>query len=150
MARSFAKYPAKPTFAEFKEPLDASEYTRIKKATYTFCAPNVCHPNKNMNSQGQYLLNKYSNYLAFYPCINEIDKTQLYINLITKLDLTGTDIPVISYLNGGTYPVIINPLAIPYLSYNIDPSGKLFGNTPCGITNFEDYIFYNKQTDLPN
>lgn len=140
MSRPFAKYSAKATFAQFNEPTDSSEYIINKKAKYAFCAPNICHPNKNVYSESNLLLLKRANYLRFYPCkAAGIDKTQLYINLITKLDLSG-NIPVISDLSGNTYPVIINTTVTPYLKYNIDPSGYLFGNDVCGINNFENYI----------
>ena len=49
MSRPFAKYPAKPTFGQIKEPLDASEHILNKKTKYSFCTPNICHPNKNVN-----------------------------------------------------------------------------------------------------
>ena len=147
MSRPFAKYPAKPAFAQFNEPLDANEHIANKKIKYSFCSPNICHPNKNVYSQSNYLYLKRANNMAFYPCKNSIDKTQLYINLITKLDLgsnvDGVKIPVISDLDGNTSPVIIDDKVIPFLKYNIDPSGNLFGNSPCGITNFENYLVYD-------
>lgn len=141
MSRPFAKYPAKASFAQFKEPLEAGEYITDKKTKYTFCNPNICHPNKNIGSQSNFLNLRRANKLAYYSCVNSIDKTQLYINLITKLDLT--DVPVIADLSGNTYPVNIQPTITPFLKYNIDPSGNLFGNTICGINNFENYLTYN-------
>lgn len=151
MSRPFANYSANVTFSQIFEPLDASEYIRNKKAKYTFCSPNICHPNKNIYSQSNYLLLKRANNLAFYPCINEIDKTQLYINLLTKLDLSY-NFPVISNINGGTYPVEIDPTSTtpPYLVYNVDPSGNLFGNDQCGPLNFENYLVYNPPSNPEN
>ena len=147
MSRPFAKYSAKSTFAQFKEPLDANEYINNKKIKYTFCNPNICHPNKNVYSQSNYLNLRTANNIAFDSCIDSIDKSQLYINLITKLDLSsnipGTKIPIISDLSGNISPVIIDKTAIPFLKYNVDPSGILFGNTPCGINNWQNYIVYN-------
>lgn len=142
MSRPFAKYPAKPTFAEINESINASDYIANKKTKYTFCSPNICHPNKNIYSQSNYLLLKRANNLGFYPNTNSIDKTQLYINLITKIDLSE-NIPVISDLTGNVSPVIIDTNLTPFLNYNIDPSGVLFGNTPCGINNYENFILYN-------
>lgn len=141
MSRPFAKYPAKPTFGVFKEPKNASDYIINKKTQYTFCNPNICHPNKNIGSQSNFLILKQANRLKYYPCLNTINKSQLYINLITKLDLT--DVPVIEDLSGNTYPVNIDPTVTAFLKYNIDPSGNLFGNTQCGINNFENYLRYN-------
>jgi len=97
--------------------------------------------NKNLYSQSNYLMLKKERILTSNPC-NEIDPTQLYINLITKLDLSD-NIIVVTDLSSNDYPVQINKTATPYLEYNIDPSGSLFGNTVCGINNFENFIVYN-------
>ena len=61
----------------------------------------------------------------------------LNINLITKLDLTN--VPVIQNFINNDIPTTIVLTSIPYLEYNIDPSGNLFGNTICGINNYEKY-----------
>ena len=140
----FNSYKAKPTFAEYKEPSIASDYIAIKKAKYSFCKPNICHPNKNIDSQSNLLMLRKANKLAYYPCVNEFDNTQLYLNLFTKLQL-DPDIDVVNY--GPTEPpaspyYITPPTGVePYNYYNIDPSGNLFGNTVCGLNNWENYIF---------
>jgi hypothetical protein len=141
MSRPFAKYPAKPAFGQINEPLEAGEYIQNKKTKHTFCTPNICHPNKNVYSQSNLLALKRNN-LAFNPCENSFNPAQLYSNLYSELDLSG-NIPVISDLSGNTYPVSISTNVIPYLTYNIDPNGNLFGDTVCGINNFEQYIVYN-------
>jgi hypothetical protein len=142
MSRPFAKYPAKPTFAQINEPIEAGEYIQNKKTKYTFCTPNICHPNKNVYSQSNLMALKRANNLAFNPCENSFNSAQLYSNLYSQLDLSG-NIPVISDLSGNTYPVSISTTATPYLTYNIDPCGNLFGDTVCGINNYEQYIVYN-------
>jgi len=143
MSRPFANNNAKPTFAEINKPQDAGSYILNKKIKFSFCKPNVCHPNKNIGSQSNYQNLIKANTLRFYPCLNSIDKTQLYINLITQLNLNEIDTPIISYLNGNTYPVDINTsLTTPFTTYNIDPSGVLFGNTTCGINNYINYMEY--------
>ena len=146
MSRPFTNYTAKPTFAEVNEPLNAGDYIYKKKTKYTFCAPNICRPNKNIKSYDKYYGLKSANKLAFYPCLNyDNSKTQLYSNLYTKLDLQvlNGNTPIISDLNGGDYPVLIDTTVQPYLKYNIDPSGNLFGNSPCGIDNFLNYVVYD-------
>jgi hypothetical protein len=151
MSRPFAKNSAKSAFAQFKEPLDGGDYISIKKTKYSFCKPDYCHPNKNLYSQSNYMMLKRANNLATNPC-DYIDHTQLYMNLITKLDLTDVN-PVISDLSGNTYPAVINTNVEPYLTYNIDPNGYLFGNTLCGIDNYQNYIVYNppsKNTNTDN
>ena len=69
----------------------------------------------------------------------------MYSNLYTKLDLSvlRENTPIISDLNGGTYPVTIDTTVQPYLKYNIDPSGNLFGDSPCGIDNYLDYVVFD-------
>jgi hypothetical protein len=144
MSRSFTNYPAKPSFVQVKEPLDASAYIKAKKSKYTFCQPNICHPNKNVYSQSNLLLLREANALTFYPCA-QFDMTQLFINLYTKLDLTDLsgNTPIISDLSGNTFPIIIDDYVTPFLKYNIDPSGVLFGNDICGINNYLNYVSYD-------
>jgi hypothetical protein len=146
MSRPFTNYTAKPTFAQVNKTLNAGQYTSMKKTKYTFCTPNICHPNKNMKSYDNYHGLKTANTLAFYPCsyLNN-SKTELYSNLYTKLDLLvlKDNTPIISDLNGGTYPVLIDTTVQPFLKYNIDPSGNLFGNSPCGINKFLNYVVYD-------
>lgn len=151
MSRPFSNYSAKPTFAQVNEPVDAGQYIITKKTKYSFCQPNICHPNKNVYSQSNLLMLKAANTMKFYPS-NDFDKNQLYINLYTKLnlsDLSG-NIPVISDLSSNIFPVIINTSVTPYLTYNIDPSGVLFGNTPCGINNYVNYLTFDTSLNLIN
>jgi hypothetical protein len=143
MSRPFSHYSAKSSFANVNEPLDASSYTEKKRLKSTFCQSDLCYPNKNMGSQSNFLFLRSTN-STFNPCVN-FDKTQLYINLYTKLDLSDLsgNTPVISDLSGNTFPVIIDTSVTPYLKYNIDPSGVLFGNNTCGIDNYLNYVKYD-------
>ena len=141
MARSFKNIPGRPTFGVFEEPLEASEYIYNKKARATFCRPNNCTSKLKVGSSSNLLLFNRSTRLAFYPCKNIINKANLNINLITELDLT--DIPVMLDFSGNQIPCPITNDAIPYLDYNIDPCGNLFGNTICGVNNFTNYIKYD-------
>jgi hypothetical protein len=115
-SRPFAKNTGKTTFGNFVENKTAGDYIYNKK----FKTINNCCVTNDM----------YFN------------KSNLNINLITKLDLT--DVPVISN-NSGESPTTldISDNVIPYLNYRIDPSGLLFGNTVCGLYNFENYLSYN-------
>jgi hypothetical protein len=141
MARSFKTYPGRPTFEVFNEPLDAGEYIKNKRAIATFCGANVCKPSRAVNTQSNLLLLNRANYLNYYSCGN-IDTTNLYINLLTTLDLS--DVPVIQS-NTAPFisPTTITSSATAYTSYVVDPSGNLFGNTTCGINNYENYLVYN-------
>ena len=150
MSRPFSHNSAKSSFAQVKEPVEASTYTQTKKAKYTFCQPNICHPNKNVYSQSNLLLLREANNLTFYPC-KQFDKTQLYTNLYTKLDLSDLsgNTPVISDLSGNDFPVTIDTSVTPYLKYNIDPSGVLFGNDICGINNWLNFVTYDISSKPP-
>lgn len=147
MSRPFSHYSAKPTFAQVNESMDANEYIKIKKAKYSFCNPNICHPNKNVYSESNKLLLNTSNNLLFYPNNNTFDKTQLYVNLYTELQLNNKVYPIINI--DGTSPVIGYNLDQAY-NYIIDPNGNLFGNDKCGINNFINYMKYDTSCNLIN
>lgn len=146
MAHSFKTYPARPTFGVLNAPLDAGEYIKNKRAIATFCSANVCKPSRAVNTQSNLLMLNKANYLNFYQA-QDINKTNLYINLLTTLDLSG--VPVLqNNLSPFTVPAtLIDPDSLtvldPFQLYLIDPSGNLFGNTTCGIYNFENYLVYN-------
>jgi hypothetical protein len=66
------------------------------------------------------------------------NKNNLISSLYTELSLPN--VPVVSDLATGTTPAKIDPIVeAPYLFYNVDASGKLFGNTRCGIANYLNY-----------
>lgn len=146
MAHSFKSKSGKSAFGVFSEPLEAGEYIYNKKARTTYCVDN-CIPKLKVNTESNLMLYKRANKLKFYPCKNLINKANLNINLITKLDLK--DVPVIADLSGNV-PTIIEQNAIPYLEYNIDPSGNLFGNTICGINNYVQYMVYDTSYNITN
>jgi hypothetical protein len=147
-SRPFAQNSGKRTFGNFFENQTAGDYILNKKAKTTFCNPNICPitSNKTVQNESDLLLLKKSIYFTTYGNSVFFNKNNLNINLITKLNLT--DVPVISNKKTGITPTTIDLSAsiIPYLSYNIDPSGLLFGNTFCGINNFENFIVYNCPT----
>ena len=141
MAHTFKTYPGRPTFEVYNEPLDAGEYIKNKKALTTFCSANVCKPSRKVNTQSNMLLLNRANYLNYYSCGN-IDTTNLYVNLLTTLDLN--EVPVIQDNNAPFItPTPISASTTVYTNYIIDPSGNLFGNTTCGVNNYENYLVYN-------
>ena len=142
---------ANKAFGVFLESQDAGEYIINKKAKTTFCVPNNCVPSvRNGGNESDYLLFNRSVKLQIYPCQNLINKSNLNINLITKLDLSANYVRVIQNFNGNP-PAIINQnnTTPPYNYLNIDPSGNLFGNSPCGLDGFENYLVYNPPTNKP-
>jgi hypothetical protein len=142
MARPFKNTSsANKAFGTFNEPQEAGEYIYNKKARATFCVANRCAPSIKVGTESNRLLFNRSNKLNMYPCVNTINNANLNINLITKLDLK--DVTVVEDFSGNVVPSTINVTSIPYLSYNIDPSGNLFGNSQCGINNYVKYMVYN-------
>jgi hypothetical protein len=142
MAHSFKTNSGRNTFGTFKEPSDAGDYILNKKAKATYCKPNVCTSNKYVGSESNLLTLKKANYLAFYSCRNNINRANLNINLITKLNLNN--VPVIENMSFES-PTTFSSTSTenPYLYYTIDPSGNLFGNTTCGQNNYVNYQEYN-------
>jgi hypothetical protein len=128
---------ANKAFGQFHEPNSAQDYILNKKAKTTFCGANMCTPSITVNTQGNLLLLKKSNALKYYNCINSFNKANLNINLLTKLEVST---PVL------TPSSIVEPNPVPpYLYYTIDPSGVLFGNTPCGLNNYVSFMLYNNE-----
>ena len=80
---------------------------------------------------GDYINNKKT---KLYLHHNTFNKTNLNRNLVTKLNLSN--VTVIESI----------PPSEPYLAYNIDPDGELFGNSVCGLNNYVNYLEYNPQT----
>jgi hypothetical protein len=140
MAHSFKTTSGSKAFGGFNKQIDAGEYIHKKKAKVACCFLNKCNTNVKVGSQSNKLSLEQSTRLCVRPCVNYIDKTDLYINLITTFDLK--DVPVILDVSGSVCPTSINQETLPYVQYNIDPSGNLFGNTVCGLNNFVNYMVY--------
>lgn len=144
MSHSFKSYPAKPCFAQFKEPTNSSDYITQKKIQNLFKSFHTipCYSKcKKPTNSSDYIIQKKIQYSFYHP--NEINKNQLYINVITKLQLNN-DIPVIIDNTNGISPSLINLTQNPTTRYTIDPDGILFGNNICTINNWENYVVYNK------
>jgi hypothetical protein len=145
LSNSFNISSAKSAFNNIKQTNDAGDYIINLKAKTSFCNSNPCFPNKYFKSQDNFILQKKA-YLFCNNYSKNFNKTNLYINLYTKLDLSG--VPVISDLSSNITPEPINYNDIQYLKYNIDPSGLLFGNNICGINNYIHYVIPN--TNITN
>lgn len=55
-------------------------------------------------------------------------------------------VPIIADLSGNTFPVTIDTTVEPFLKYVIDPEGALFGNSPCGIDNYREFVVLDAKT----
>lgn len=132
---------ANKAFGTLSESQTSGDYINNKKARISYCNSNTCIPYQNLASSNNLLLYKRAKKLLVYPCLNSINKANLNINLISKLDLSG--VPVIQNYANNSVPSTIKTTSIPFLDYHIDPSGNLFGNTICGTNNFEHYMVYD-------
>jgi hypothetical protein len=70
----------------------------------------------------------------------------LVSGLYTKLDLNNVDVIASNTTPFGSPTPISVASTTPYLDYRIDPSGKLFGNTICGLNNFINYKVGNNSS----
>ena len=135
MSRSFN---GKKSFGCFKESKTSGDYIDKLKTKSMFC--NVGIKNKVKNQSELNLLRH-----AKLSCPDSINTTNLNINLISRLDLSGVSVIVNS--DGSSPPTPINlptqlHIDTPYLQYVIDPDGELFGNTPCGTNNFTLFMVF--------
>ena len=146
MAHSFKTTSGKSAFGVFSEPQTAGDYLYNKKAKATFCIANKCAT--RVNSESNLLLLNRAKKLKYYPCQNYFNKANLNVNLISKLDLK--DVPVVSNIDTNISPTTITKNNIPFLDYNIDPNGFLFGNTICGVNNYVSFMIYNSPYKTKN
>jgi hypothetical protein len=123
MSNSFKSINGKRTFDGFKESSSSSDYINKKKARQMFCNANS---KTKVISHGDLQLLRLSKY---YCCPDPIDTTNLNINLITRLDLSGVS-------------VIVTNTRENVSSYTIDPNGDLFGNTLCGLNNYTRFMTF--------
>ena len=143
MSRQFKSYMGKNTFGVLKESQEAGKYTLNKKALASFCPPKICI---SKETQSNRLLLRQANRIYYSSCHNPYNKANLNINLVTILDLSG--VPVIQQNNPYAIPAELDVTLKPYIAYTIDPSGNLFGNTTCGINNFEKYMVYDVSNNI--
>ena len=140
MSRAFSGNNGNSAFGKAQGSLNVSDYISSKKAKYINYPNRSCNSNRNVFSQSNQILQKKVSIMKYNPFVN-FNKSNLYINLYTKLDLTDV-CPIYSDLSGcntdinGTTPLDI-------YEYEIDTSGNLFGNTTCTINNFVNYMVYN-------
>lgn len=151
MAYSFTNNSGIKTFGVHKEPLQAGEYILSKKSLTTFCGANKCNTSYGITKNGKVdtqsnllMLNRANNIKYYTP--NNVKNGNLYINLITKLNVKN--VPVIC--NNTSPNLYESPVSLsktstnpPYINYQVDPSGNLFGNTTCGLNRYLSYLIYN-------
>lgn len=153
MAHAFKIIPAKPTFGTLRQNTFQSDYITNKKSRLAYCnAPDKCAKNSssynemNLLNNGRRLSYKYLANNRLIP----FNKYNLIAGLYSKMDLEN----VCTLING--FPcnnidtscaacknaVSIDTSSTVPLNWTntVDPVGALFGNTPCGIENFTNYM----------
>jgi len=140
MVYSNTLYPAKPTFKSNRESTDTGLYIANKNASTTFCNSFACYPKNTRNglTYNQLYLLRNASTIKKNICKPSFNTNDLNINLFTKMNLQN--VCVISNTSTGTCASFINPTANFNLTYTIDPSGVLFGNTECGVNNYENFL----------
>ena len=148
MAHSYNSSSGKASFGVFSEPQNASEYINNKKNKTAFCNANNCNLGRKNITKPNLLLINQSKKTIINSYENALNNSNLNINLITKLDLLN--VPVIRDFSTNDVPTVINNDIdnYPYLEYDLDPSGNLFGNNICGINNYVNYLVYNPSPKL--
>ena len=148
MAFAFKTPQARPTFGVYNESLYAGEYIFKKKARTTFCNSNLCPGGPIVSSQGELLLLNKAKRLDNFCSNTPFNKTNLNINLITVLDLSGCCTVQTNIISPETQNCSVTipppPLSDPFfVDYTIDPNGCLFGETLCGANNYLQNLVYN-------
>jgi hypothetical protein len=130
------------TFGQSSTNQTAGDYISNKKAQATFCNSKICLPKTPTSNQSNYLLLKKANYIRYSGATNPHgeNKNDLASGLTTTIDLLN--VPVIQN-NAGESPTTISTSSVPYLTYVIDPSGVMFGNTICGLNDINNFRIIN-------
>jgi hypothetical protein len=139
--RLFPTPPARSAFGVNTAVQDAGDYISNKLTRHSFCNISLCKPANRLVSQSDLLRLRKSNYLYNKCRSRAFNKSNLNVNLFTKMDLNG--VKVIADSKTGQSPTQIKLTSIPYIDYTIDPCGVLFGNTTCGINNYQNFVVYN-------
>lgn len=129
----------KQTFGQFSSSQTAGDYISTKKAKSTYCNSKICFPKTPTSNQSDYLLLKNANYIRYSTTQGE-NKNNLVSGLTTTIDLLH--VPVIQN-TAGVSPATISTSSIAYLTYAIDPSGVMFGNTICGLNDINNFRIIN-------
>jgi hypothetical protein len=156
MAHAYTIYPAKPAFGNFAKHLSYSEVMANKRANHIYYN---CKRTNRIDSQGELMaIRKITTQACASGCdVLPFNKSNLQVNLITQLDLSGIVILELTSeyqaaLNAAaltnTPPVFtpskIDPTLKPiYSYYTIDPGNRLTGNTPCAIQKYVNYMILN-------
>ena len=129
-------------FGQPSTTLNASDYISNKKSNLILCNSRMCLPKTPTINQSNYLLLKKANYIKYSNATNPqgSSKNCLASGLTTTIDLLNVSV---IQNNAGTSPATISTSSVPYLTYAIDPSGVMFGNTICGLNDVNNFRIIN-------
>jgi outer membrane protein assembly factor BamB len=145
MSRLFQPISAKPTFGILQKNNYASDYTKklklrqefsysIKNQTRNNLSNNQILDLKNCQLKDDIIFNKP--YLDKTSLIAGLYSEENLENIVTLSDSSQTNTPS---------NITIDISNIPFYNYyNIDPNGLLFGNTPCGLNNYINFMQINE------
>jgi len=147
MAHAYTIYPAKPAFGNYTKHLSYADVVANKRANHIYYN---CERTNRIRSQGELMaIRKITSQICANGCnVLPFNKSNLQVNLITELDLSGIVILALNSDLQETTPVIapakIDPTLRPiYSYYTIDPENRLTGNTPCAIQKYVNYMILN-------
>jgi len=142
MSRLFQPIPAKPAFGVLQKNEYASDYTKKLKLKQAL-AYSIKNQTRINLSQGDLLGLKnceLKNNIIFNK--SYLDKSNLIAGLYSKQNLEN--VIIVSPSSETQEPYTSTTIDIDnspfYDYYNIDPNGSLFGNTPCGLKNYTNYM----------
>jgi len=132
----------KKSFGQSSESRSAGDYILTKKANLISCNSKTCLPKTPTINQSNYLLLIKANYIKYAKVTNPSgsNKNNLVSGLSTTIDLL--DVPVIQSTSGKS-PTTISTSVNPYLTYVLDPSGVMFGDSVCGLNDINDFRILN-------
>lgn len=131
------------TFGQLNSGDTSGDHIRTKNVQTIYCNPSRCTRVSNYNELNALRNSFRAKYLSNKNTIQS-QKNGLVSGLYTELDLNSVN--VMSNSTTNVSPTSISLTSIPYLDYNIDPSGKLFGNNLCGLNNFINYKVSNNHS----
>jgi hypothetical protein len=151
MAHAYTIYPAKPAFGNYTKHLSYADVLANKRANHIYydcnrtntidCQGDKCKRTNRIDSQSELIaIRKITTQACADGCeVLPFNKSNLQVNLITQLDLSGI---IILELNSdpGSATKIDPTLRPIYSYYTIDPGNKLSGNTPCAIQKYVNYM----------
>lgn len=132
---TFNIIPARPAFGSKLETSESGYYIESKTAKATFCNALKCPKNIKVKNQSDLIALRRARYVDTLRCKLPYSNLALNNNLYTAMDMQN--VCTINTIGLDTCPnTKVNPSSEFYKTYDIDPKGVLFGNTPCGQAGF--------------